>query len=91
MECHVDADFAGGWAQADARYADNVIPRNGIVIMYYNWPIYWQSYLQTEIALITAKVEYIALSSELQEVLPLMTMMEEINEVSPLHIDKPNF
>ena len=34
---------------------------------------------------------YIALSSALRQVLPLMTMMEEINELFPLLISKPNF
>ena len=63
----------------------------GMVIMYDNCPICWRSYLHTEIALSTAEAEYIALSSALWEVLPLMTIMEEINEVLPLHTDKPKF
>ena len=62
-----------------------------MVIMYANCPIYWRSSLQTEIALSTAEAEYIALSSALRVVLPLMTMMEEIDSVIPLHIDKPSF
>ena len=36
LECYVDADFAGGWQQADSSNADNIIPRNGMVIMYAN-------------------------------------------------------
>ena len=36
------------------------------------------------------ELDYIALSSALRLVLPLMTMMEEINEVFPLLISKPN-
>ena len=44
-----------------------------------------------EITLGTSESEYVALSSALREVIPLMTLMEEINEVFPLHIDKPNF
>ena len=91
LECYVDADFAGGWMQADANDAENVLSRTGIVIMYANCPIFWCSRLQTEIALSTAESEYIALSTALREVLPLMTMMEEIHEVFPLHINKPNF
>ena len=91
LECFVDADFAGGWNQADANDADNVLSRTGIVIMYANCPIFWRSSLQTEIALSTAEAEYIALSSALREVLPLMTMMEEINKVFKLHINTPKF
>ena len=39
----------------------------------------------------TAEAEYISLPSSLRQVLPLMKMMEEINEVFPLLISKPNF
>jgi hypothetical protein len=35
----------------------------GFVITYANWAIYWASCLQTEIALSTAKAEYIAMPS----------------------------
>ena len=62
-----------------------------MVIMYANCPIYWRSSLQTEIALSTAEAEYIALSSALREVLPLMTMMEEIQSVFPILISTLDF
>ena len=91
MECYVDADFAGGWKEANADDADNVMLQTGIVIMYANCPIFWRSSLQTEIALSTAEADYIELSSSLRQVLPLMTMMEGINELFPLLISKPNF
>ena len=75
----MDADFAGGWSQEVGDDADNVMSGTGIVVMYASSPVYWRRSLQTEIALSTAEAEYIALSSALIEVLPLMTMMEEIN------------
>ena len=62
-----------------------------MVIMYANCPVFWRSTLQTEIALSTAGAEYIALSSALRQVLPLMTMMEEIQTVFPIHVSKPDF
>ena len=77
--------------QADVNDANNVLSQAGIVIMYANCPIFWCSRLQTEIALSTAESKYIALSTALREVLPMMTMMEEIHDVFPLHINKPNF
>ncbi|KAL7523326.1 hypothetical protein ACHAWF_000477, partial [Thalassiosira exigua] len=43
LECYVDADFAGGWSQADTDDADNVMSRTGFIIMYANCPIYWVS------------------------------------------------
>ena len=36
LECYVDADFAGGWQQADSSDAENVISQTGMVIMYAN-------------------------------------------------------
>ena len=59
--------------------------------MYANCPIFWASKLQTEIALSTAEAEYIALSQALQEVIPLMILMEEIHPVFPVHITQPKF
>ena len=66
IEVYVDADFVGGWDPGDAMNADNVYSRNGYVIWYAGCPIYWQSKLQTEIALSTAEAEYIALSQALR-------------------------
>ena len=86
LECYVDADFAVGWQEANADGADNVISRTGMVIMYANFPIILRSSLKTEIAISTAEAEYIALSSALRQVLPLMTMTGEINELFPLLI-----
>ncbi len=91
LECYVDADFAGGWSPDTAHDANNVMSRTGFVIMYANCPIHWASRLQTEIALSTAEAEYIALSSALREVIPLMTLLQELHLVFPVHIKKPNF
>ena len=94
LECHVGDDFSGGWANADADDADdvdNVMSRTRFVIMYANCPIFWaiSSRLQTEIALSTAEAKYIPLSSALREVIPLVTLTEEIHKIFPLHIVQP--
>ena len=91
LECYVDADFAGGWDQTDPYDASNLMSRSGFIIKYADCPIYWSSKLQTEIALSTAEAEYIALSSSLREVIPLMTVMDELNEVFPLLMETPKF
>ena len=62
-----------------------------MVIMYANCQIFWRSSFQPEINLSTAEAEYIVLSSALRQALPLMTMMEEINVIIPLHLSQPNF
>ncbi len=77
IECYVDADFAGGWNITTSADADNVMLRTGFVSTYANCPIYWARHLQSEIALGTAKAEYIAMSSALRKVVPPMTLMKE--------------
>ena len=39
----------------------------------------------------TAEAEYIALSSALRNVIPLMTLMEAIHKIFPLHMMQPEF
>ena len=91
LECYVDADFAGGWIQANASNAENVLSRTGYVIMYANCPILWVSRLQTEIALSTAEAKYIALSQALRDVIPFITLLKEVNAVFPVHVKTPTF
>jgi hypothetical protein len=79
IECYVDADFAGGWNIATSANADNIMSHTGFIITYANCPIYWASRLQIKIALSTAEAEYIAMSSALHKVIPLMTLMKELH------------
>ena len=89
LECFVDADFAGGWNQSDARDAGTIMSRTGYVIMYAGCPLTWCSKMQSEIALSTTESEYIALSQELREVIPMIQLLKEINEIFPLHMPQP--
>ena len=91
LECFVDADFSGCWSQADADNPDNVMSRTGYIIRYDGCPIGWFSKLQTEISLITAEAEYIALSPALRTFIPFMTLVEELSYIFPLYINKPYF
>ncbi len=86
LEVFVDADFAGGWNPGDASNADNVYSHTGYVICYSGCPMFWQSQLQTKIALSTAKREYIALSQALRETIPMTNLMREMNVIFPLCI-----
>lgn len=89
LECYVDADFAGGWAQADAGNAENVLSRSGYCLSYAGCPVYWCSKMQTEIALSTAEAEYIALSSAIREVIPFMTFLSELSVIFDIDLPKP--
>ncbi len=91
IEVWVDADFAGGWDTSKAGDADNVYSLTGCIIYYAGCPIYWQSKLQTEIALLTAEAEYIAMSQALRETIPLATLMQEMNENFHLYLPSPKF
>jgi hypothetical protein len=91
LECYVDANFAGGWSRANADNADNVLSQTGCILMYANCPILWVSRLQTEIALSTAEAKYIALSQSLRDVIPLITLLKELNKVFPVHLKTPTF
>jgi hypothetical protein len=91
LECFVDADFAGGWTQADADNPENVLSRTGYVIRYAGCPIGWCSKLQSEIALSTAEAEYIALSQALREVIPLITLLDELGKMIEVYTSSPDF
>ena len=43
VQCYVNADFAGGWAKADADNAENVLSRTGFVIFYAGCSLLWTS------------------------------------------------
>ncbi len=91
LKCCIDADFAGGWSQADAKNAENVLSRTGYIIMYANCPILLVSWLQTEIALSTVEAECIALSQSLRDVVSLITLLQEINKVFTVHVKTLTF
>ena len=89
IECFVDADFAGGWNKVDSDNPENVLSRTGNVIFYAGCPVLWCSKLQTEIALSTAESEYIALSTALRDVIPLMQLLTELNCIIEIHNPAP--
>jgi histone deacetylase 1/2 len=79
VECFADASFGGDWhkptAASDRTTAKS---RTGYVLTYCGCPIVWaSSKLQTEIALSTTEAEYIALSTALREVIPMMDLIQE--------------
>ncbi|KAI2509499.1 hypothetical protein MHU86_4876 [Fragilaria crotonensis] len=63
-----------GWDPDTAR------SRTGYVILYASCPVIWASKLQSEIALSTTESEYLAISTATREVLPLMELVQEMQE-----------
>jgi hypothetical protein len=79
LECYADADFAGAWHKDDATFdIDTAKSRSGYLITFAGCPLVWQSKLQTEIALSTTEAEYIALSTGLRSVIPLIGILQEM-------------
>jgi hypothetical protein len=79
FDCFVDADFCGNWDRSTANSdSDTARSRTGFIIFYAGCPILWSSKLQSQIALSTTEAEYIALSTSLREVLPLMQIIRDL-------------
>ena len=60
------------------------------MITYGKCPLIWARKLQTEIALSTTEAEYIALSQSMQEIIPLLGLLKEINEFFTVINCQPN-
>ena len=81
FDCWVDADFAGNWHQHDAHIDPMTSKlRSGWLVKFAGVPITWASKMQTIIAMSTTEAEYIALSTSLREVIPMMGMLQEARE-----------
>ena len=81
FDCWVDADFAGNWHQKDAHIDPMTSKsRSGWIVRFVGAPITWASKMQTITALSTTEAEYIALSTSLREVIPMMGMLKEARE-----------
>ena len=86
LECFVDSDFSGNWNKQDAADdMDTARSRTGYIIMYAGCPLVWGSKLQTHIALSSTEAEYIAISTAMREVIPLMALMEEMSLKGFIH------
>jgi hypothetical protein len=74
-----DADF-GGLRDKDSASDSPATAksRTGYLIRYADIPVMWASQLQTEYTLSTTEAEYIALSTALRNVLPLIRLAKEI-------------
>ena len=89
FECFINADFAGVWDPKDWLKPVNVLSRLGFVITYSGIPIFLMSKLQTEIALSTCEDEYIALSTSMREVLPLIDLLKDLQVACEIITTQP--
>jgi hypothetical protein len=77
IECFVDADFAGLWSYEDPNDPVCVRSRTGFVICLCGCSVSWVARLQTNIALSTMESEYVALSTAMQDIIPLEAAVGE--------------
>ena len=61
-----------------------MLSRTGYIINYANYTIIWARRLQKEIALSNTKVEYIALSQTMRDILPIVSLIKYIEFVLKL-------
>jgi hypothetical protein len=75
FDCYVDADFAGLWHVEDDQDPVCVKSRTGLCLTLGGCPLLWVSKLQTEVALLTTEVEYIALSQSMRDLIPMRVLL----------------
>ena len=78
IDCHVDADLAGGWNLKDPEDPNGVKSRTGFLLTFAGVPLLWKSKLQDCIALSTMESEYIALSTAMRSLVHVRALMGEI-------------
>lgn len=78
LELYADADFCGLWTVEKADDPISVRSRTGFIVTLAGLPVSWSSKLQTEIATSTMMAEYIALSTGMRELLPLIDTFNDI-------------
>jgi hypothetical protein len=80
FECYVDADYSGNWDPTQSEDPNSAKSRTGYIFMYHGCPILWVSRLQLVFALSTREAEYVALSTVLRDVIPVIDLLTEMQE-----------
>jgi hypothetical protein len=75
-----DADYCGNWDPIHSEDPNSAKSRTGYVILYHGCPVLWALRLQSVFALSTTEAEYVALSTALRDVIPLMDLLKEIQD-----------
>jgi hypothetical protein len=81
FEVYVDASFVGDWDPETAEWdSETAKSRMGYIFMFAGCPILCMSRVQSEVALSTTESENIAISHATREVLPLIELVEELQD-----------
>ena len=81
LNCYVDSDFIGNWNINDARDDPSTAKsRTGYIITFGGCPVIWKSTMQSIITLSSTEAEYVAMSTAMREVLPMMQLLTEFKK-----------
>jgi hypothetical protein len=81
FECYCNADFSGNWNKHLTPFDPSTAnSRSSWIVFYAGCPVIWASKLQAQVALSTTEAEYIAMSQFLQDVLPVIILVQEIHK-----------
>jgi hypothetical protein len=90
LQCYVDADFAGNWDTKESiSDPETAKSRTGFIALLAGAPLYWQSKVQTIIALSPAESELIALSEATIFVRSITYIIDEFQSRGLLTNSKP--
>jgi hypothetical protein len=87
IDTYPDSDFAGLYSFEDSKDPHCARSRSGFVILMFGCPVLWKSKLQTEIALSTMEAEYVALSTAMKDLIPLIGLLRELRAAVGLPVD----
>ena len=81
LEIYTDADFSGNQQKHTATdNASTAKPRSGYLVLYAGCPIIWIFRLYTQVSLSTKEADYINLSQSLREVIPIINLLNELQQ-----------
>ncbi len=88
IDVYLDADVAGMYGHE--KHMDPACAKSltGFIITFADYPVLWQSMLQTETALSTMEAKIIALSACCRELFPIMDMISSVTNSAKIPIGK---
>jgi len=78
LHCYLDSDFVGQWNYEDQSDLTSVRSRSRFVFLFDGYPVSWKSKLQTGMALSTMEAEYVALSTVMENMIPLRQLVIDV-------------
>eukprot|EP00957_Ditylum_brightwellii_P163314 12434992-Ditylum_brightwellii.AAC.2 len=81
FEVHTDANFVGKWYKATATDdASTTKSQSSYGVSYVGCLVIWASKLQMQVTLSTCEAEYVTISTVLCNVIPMMQLLEEMQQ-----------